>query len=269
MTNAAEKMEEPTMSFKDVTEMTGEEISGEQLQRMCNRYYWAGDYAKGRDVIEVACGAGAGLGYLASLARSVQGCDIAEEVLAPARQHYGTRIRIDTADAAKLPYADASADVVILFEAIYYLPSADTFLEEVRRVLRPQGVVLIASANKDLFDFNPSPYSHVYYGAVELATLMKKHGFEVVEMAGGTPVSSVSLRQKILRPVKKIVVSLGLMPKTMGGKKLLKRLVFGNMVPMPAEIAANTCSFEKPEAIPADAPNSNHKVLFCAAKKVA
>jgi ubiquinone/menaquinone biosynthesis C-methylase UbiE len=140
MTNAAEKIEtnEPVMSFKDVTEMTGEEISGEQLQRMCNRYYWAGDYARDRDVIEVACGAGAGLGYLASLARSVQGCDIAEEVLEPARRHYGTRIRIDTADAAKLPYADASADVVILFEAIYYLPSADAFIEEVRRVLRPK-----------------------------------------------------------------------------------------------------------------------------------
>ncbi len=263
-----ETQEEPKMSFKDVTEMTGEEISGEQLQRMCNRYYWAGNYAKNRDVIEVACGAGAGLGFLASMARAVQACDIADEVLVPARAHYGTRIRIDIADAAKLPYADASADVVILFEAIYYLPDAHAFMAEVRRVLRSDGTVLIATANKDLFDHNPSPFSHVYYGAADLTELVKKHGFEVVEMAGGTPLKSVSLRQKILRPVKKIVVSLGLMPKTMGGKKLLKRLVFGNMVPMPAEIAANTCSFEKPQPIAADAPDRSHKVIFCAAKKM-
>lgn len=271
MTATAEKMpaqEEPKMSFRDVTEMTGEEISGEQLQRMCNRYYWAGDYAKGRDVIEVACGAGAGLGYLASVARSVQGCDIADEVLQPARAHYGTRIRIETADAAKLPYADSSADVILLFEAIYYLPDAQAFMTEVKRILRPQGVLLIATANKDLFDFNPSPFSHVYYGTVELAELMKQNGFEIVEMAGGTPLQSVSIRQKILRPVKKIVVSLGLMPKTMGGKKLLKRLVFGNMVPAPAEIDAKTCVYQKPNAVATDAPDRAHKVVFCAAKKI-
>lgn len=269
MTATAEKIEQDSVSFKDVTEMTGEEISGEQLQRMCNRYYWAGEYARGKDVIEAACGAGGGLGYLASVARSVQGCDIADEVLQPARAHYGSRIRIDTADAAKMPYADASADVVILFEAIYYLPDAAAFLAEARRILRPEGVVLVASANRDLYDFNPSPFSHVYYGAADLTELMKKSGFEVIEMAGGTPLESVSLRQKVLRPVKKIVVSLGLMPKTMAGKKLLKRLVFGNMIPAPAEINAHTCVYQKPAPIAADQPDRGHKVIFCAAKKTA
>lgn len=256
------------VAYKDVTEMTGEEISGEQLQRMCNRYYWAGEYATDKDAIEVGCGAGAGLGYLASRARSVQACDIADDVLAPPRAHYGSRIRIDTADAMKLPYADNSADVMLLFEAIYYVPDANAFMTEAKRVLRSGGILLIATANKDLFDFNPSPYSHVYYGVVELAALMNKHGFEVVETAGGTPLASVSMRQRVLRPVKKIVVSLGLMPKTMAGKKLLKKLVFGTMVAAPAELGANTCPYEKPQAIPATEPNRSYKVIFCAGKKI-
>lgn len=254
-------------SYAQVTEMTGDEVSAEQVQRMCNRYYWAGEYANGKDVIEVACGAGNGLGYLQSRARSVQASDIADEVLAAPRAHYGSRIRLEKADVARLPYADASADVLILFEAIYYVADVDAFMREARRVLRPEGVLLVATANKDLYDFNPSPFSHTYFGAADLNALMRKHGFAVAEMAGGTPLASVSMRQRILRPVKKAVVSLGLMPKTMAGKKLLKKLVFGQMVPLPAEINANTCLYEKPQPIAADQPNTGFKVIYCAAKK--
>jgi SAM-dependent methyltransferase len=258
-----------THAFSDVTEMPGEEISEEQLQRICNRYYWAGAYSDGKDVIELACGAGAGLGYLASRARSVRACDIDDAVLAAPRAHYGSRIEILTADAACAPYEDNSADVVILFEAIYYLPDAHKFFEDARRVLRPGGVALVASANKDLFDFNPSPYSHVYYGAVELDALTRECGFEPVEIAGCTAVQSVSWRQRVLRPIKKIVVGLDLMPKTMEGKKMLKRLVFGSMVPAPAEIDANTRPFQRPTPIPFDRANRDYKVILFAVRKPA
>ncbi|MCB1538067.1 MAG: class I SAM-dependent methyltransferase [Rhodospirillales bacterium] len=255
------------MTYKDVTEMSGDEISAEQLQRLCNRYYWAGEYAREKDVVEVACGTGAGLGYLQAVARSVQACDVAEEVLGAPRAHYGSRIRIDTADAVKLPYGDHSADVVLMFEAIYYLPDAAAFLREARRVLRPEGMVLIASANKDLYDFNPSPFSHAYYGAADFAALAESAGFTVAELAGGTPLKRVSLRQRVLRPVKRIVVHLGLMPKTTAGKKWMKRLVFGQMVRLPDEIGASTCPYEKPQPISGEGPNREYKVLFCAMRK--
>jgi len=39
--------------------------------------------------------------------------------------------------------------VIILFEAIYYIPDAEKFVEECARVLRLGGKVLIATANKD------------------------------------------------------------------------------------------------------------------------
>lgn len=256
------------VSFKDITERTGDEVSQEQVQRLCDRYYWAADYVDGKDVIEVACGTGNGLGYLASRARSVQACDVSDETLAFTRAHYGSRIRINTADAGNLPYADASADVVMILEALYFLPDEDAFMREAKRILRPGGMLLVVTANKDLYDFNPSPYAHVYHAAEDLPAYMRQHGFEVIDMAGGTPLASVSLRQKILRPVKKMAVSLNLIPTSMAGKKLLKRLVFGKMVTIPPEIDANTCVYEKPVAITPGVPDHRHKIIFCAAKKI-
>jgi len=86
-----------------------------------------------------------------------------------------------------------------------------------------------------LFDFNPSPHSYKYYGVVELRELFGRFGFNV-KFYGYMDVRSVSMRQRILRPVKSLAVMLGVMPKTTAGKKWLKRIVFGGLVKMPAEI---------------------------------
>lgn len=257
-----------TAKFLEVTELSGDEISQEQLERMANRYYWAKPYIEGKDVIEAACGTGQGLGYMASIAKSLIACDISDEVLAIPRAHYGDRVKIMTCDAMALPFADNSADTIMIYEAIYYVPDYKKFFAEAHRILRPGGHLLIVSANRDLYDFNPSPYSHVYLGAADLTRELGKAGFDVVEMGGNTAVSKISIKQKILRPVKKIVVSLGLMPKTMAGKKLLKRLVFGEMVQMPSEIDANTCAYTAPDPVAKDTPCHSHKVLYCAARNL-
>jgi ubiquinone/menaquinone biosynthesis C-methylase UbiE len=269
MTTQKAKQDTPqsdTAKFVAVTEIAGEEISQEQLERMCERYYWSKKYCEGKDVIEGACGTGQGLGYLNDISASFKAFDVSEEVLEQPRKHYGDRIELTAADAMNMPYEDNSADSILLFEALYYVPDAKAFFKDAARVLRPGGHLLIVNANKDLFDFNPSPHSHEYHGTVELKTQLEASGFEIEEMAGGTPVEQLSLKQKILRPVKKIVVKFGLMPKTMAGKKLLKRLVFGSMVEMPAEITKDMCEYQAPTAIDASTPNSSYKVLYCAAK---
>ncbi len=53
-----------TTDFISVTEIAGDEVTQEQADRLCNRYYWAGRYCSGKDVVEAACGPGQGLGYL-------------------------------------------------------------------------------------------------------------------------------------------------------------------------------------------------------------
>ena len=132
------------------------------------------------------------------------------------------------------------------------------------RVFRPGEKVLIATANKDLYDFNPSPHSYKYYGVGELRELFVKSGFET-EFFGYMPVGEVSMRQRILRPVKKMAVMLGIMPKTAAGKKWLKRIVFGGLVEMPAEITAETSQYIEPTKISSIAPDRMHKVIYCVA----
>lgn len=251
--------------YTTVTELSGDEVTQEQIERMARRYYWAGGYCGGKDVLEVACGAGQGLGYLQSAAKSLRAGDITPTLVARAQAHYGDRVSIEVMDAQQLPVPDRSLDVVLLFEAIYYLSSAEQFVEECARVLRPGGYTLIATANKNLYDFNPSPYSHYYYGVLELRELFGSRGF-TCEFFGDTPVDGIEWRQRAFRPVKKAVTSMGLMPRTMAGKKLFKKLVFGKLMPMPAEINKNTSEFIIPKLISADKPDHNHKVIYLAAK---
>lgn len=257
-----------SQDFSTVTELAGDEVSAEQIERLAHRYYWAGEYCRGKDVLEVACGAGQGLGYLASVAKSLQAGDITPALVAQAKAHYGDRVAVAEMDAMRLSFPERSLDAIILFEAIYYLPEAQVFAEECRRVLRPGGYVLIATANKDLYDFNPSPFSHRYYGVVELGELFGGLGFDC-EFYGNVPIDAISWRQRLLRPIKKAVVGLGLMPKTMAGKKLLKRLVFGELVPMPAEIDGSAATYVKPAALPKGQPDRRHKVIYMAARLAA
>ena len=250
--------------FLSVTELAGDDVTVEQVDRMCQRYYWAGNYCRGKDVLELACGTGQGAVYLAGLARSYRAGDYSGKILEIARTYYGERIKFQQLDAQQLPFKKDSFDRIVLFEAIYYLSSAERFVAECRRVLRRGGKVLIATANKDLYDFNPSPHSITYYGVTELRDLFRQYGFTLT-FSGNTPVNVLSWRQRMLRPVKKFVVNLGLMPKTNAGKKLLKRLVFGSLVPMPSEIVAGMAPYVDPVPIPEDRPDRMHKVLFCVA----
>jgi len=251
-------------NYKSVTELAGDEVTREQIDRLFNRYIWAARYCKGKDVLEAACGSGQSLGYLKRVSKTFEAGDFSEDLLSIARRHYGDRIKLHQFDACNMPFGDRSKEIIILFEAIYYLPDAELFVQECKRVLRPQGKVLIVSANKDLFDFNPSPHSHKYYGILELDGLFSKYGF-ATEFFGDTPVDALSMRQRVLRPIKKMVVSFGLMPKSMAGKKLLKRLVFGNLVVMPAEIDEDTSQYIEPNRIAPDKPDLTHKVIYCAA----
>jgi len=275
--------------YVSVTEIAGDEVTQEQIDRLFNRYYWSGSYCKDKDVLEIACGTGQGLGYLSRVAKTIEGGDFSAAILSIARQYYGKRIRLIQFDAQELPYKDNCKDVLILFEAIYYLPNVEKFIQECVRVLRAGGKLLIVTANKDLYDFNPSPFSHRYYGVKELNGIFSKYGLKP-EFFGDTPVYNVSTRQRILRPIKKLAVVLRVMPKSMAGKKFFKRIVFGRLVEMPAEIGppiargkysshatlealipnkkpkamqSNRAVYIEPDKISSNVTNSRYKVIYC------
>lgn len=252
--------------FEELTERPGDPVSEEQIARCAERYGWAAGYCKGHSVLEVACGAGQGLGCLAAAAEWLVAGDLTFDLLDRARRHYGDRIPLVRMDAQRIPIADASLDVVILFEAIYYLTRADQFASECWRVLRAGGRVLVATANKDLYDFHPSPLAKRYYGVVELGGLFGAVGFRC-RFFGGTPVDQVPLRQRMLRPVKRMAVAMGLIPKTLVGRKWLKRIVFGSLYPMPAEIVAGPEDGHRVRPIAGGKPDRRHKVIYLEATK--
>lgn len=244
--------------------MANDLVSKEQVQRSFDRYYWAKSFCEGKTTLEVACGTGQGLGYLSKVTKRFVAGDFSRDILDITQQHYGSRIDLLQLDAQQLPFADQSLDVIILFEAIYYLPNTDLFIQECRRLLKPNGKVLIATANKDLFDFNPSPYTHKYFGVLELKDIFNQYGFET-EFFGNTPVGELSSIQRWTRGIKKIAVKLNLMPKTAEGKKWLKKIIFGKLVKMPGEITEGLFSSSNPISLSDQKVDREYKVIFCAA----
>jgi len=204
---------------------------------LVTRYEQAARLGAARDVLEVACGAGPGLGYLAARARRVVGGDCTRRLLHQARQYYGDRIPLVQLDAQRLPFRTSSFDVVVLHEAIYYLSAPAAFINEGRRVLRERGALVISTVNREWPDFNPSPFSHAYPTARDLRALLQP-SFRRVEVYGAFPAAPRTIGAHALSRLKRTAVRLALIPRTMRGKRPLKRLFLGRLVPVSPEITA-------------------------------
>lgn len=252
--------------YSTVTELPGSKASQEQLARLYHRYHFASLFCKDKDVLEVACGAGIGLGYLAKFAKTVTGGDVDEHVLEYAYETYKDRknITIKKLDAHKLPYEDNSIDVVILYEAIYYLSQPANFIDETKRVLRDQGTFIVCTVNKDWGDFNPSPFSINYFSGIELHQLLSRK-FDKITIYAAFPTSKNSIKNKIFSLIKRIAIRFHLVPKTMKGKEYLKRIFFGKLMPLPAEVMNGMTHYDEPKIISHSQANRRYKVLYAVA----
>src|SRR5665213_651482 len=228
--------DEPVAQFNQITESPLNRATEDQLRILHARYAWAAEYAAGKDVLEVACGAGVGLGMIAHVARKVVGGDIDEINCEMARETYKGRQEIEVMrlDAEHIPLPSQSFDLIVLFEALYYLNSADAFFLEAKRLLRTGGTLLISSVNCRWGRFNRSPFSTRYYSAPELAEAMTRHGFSV-SIRGGFP----ETENPIIGMFRKAAIWLHLIPKTQKSKEWLKRLFYGRLTAIPREIKAN------------------------------
>lgn len=93
------------------------------------------------DILEIGCGAGGMLGPLSRYGE-VTGMDIAHDYMQYC-QSRGYR-RVVTGSGYELPFADASFDLVALFDVIEHIPDDRRVLAEARRVLRPGGHVFLS-----------------------------------------------------------------------------------------------------------------------------
>lgn len=250
-----------TSSFATVTELPGTCATREQISMLHARYRWAVALSESKDVLEIACGPGVGLGYLAQRARRVVGGDYDEALVRKAQAHYGGRIPLLCLDAHALPFVDRAFDVVVLFEALYYLSRPGEFLLEARRVLRPGGAVLVCLPNKDWAGFNPSPFAQRYFSVPELHSTLSAAGF-AVHIYGAFPAAADTIRELVLLALRRAAVGMRLVPKTMAGKELLKRLLFGKLVPIPPEIRDEMAVAGHLQPLGTTASTSAFKVLY-------
>ncbi len=96
----------------------------------------------GARVLDVGCGNGALLRALAPRIASGSGVDVSPELLAHARRRKTPQLRFEAIDGPRLPFPDASFDVVVSCLSFRYL-DWDPILGEIRRVLTDEGRLLV------------------------------------------------------------------------------------------------------------------------------
>lgn len=254
-------------SFLTVTERPGQAASAIQLEMLEGRYAWAASQAYGKDVLEAGCGAGLGLPVLAHAARSVQAGDVDPENLRAAKAACAeeSNIQLRLFPAERIPFPSESFDLVLLFEAIYYLPDALRFFEEAHRILRSGGSLLLVTVNPAWSGFNPSPFSTRYFSAGELLAVLKKAGF-ATRVRGAFPETS-GWASAAIRWGRRVAVASKLLPRTMRGKTVLKRIFYGPLSCLPARLAEESKRPPVLEELDTDGTLRRCRVLYATARK--
>jgi SAM-dependent methyltransferase len=157
-------------------EFTGERVipglvDADLLNEHLARYLFARHFIarmpQPASVFDAGCGSGYGSAELAKTGASVTGADISGEAVAYAREQFGALgIRFVEAPCESLPFAPESFDLVTAFEVIEHLERWQELLTEANRVLKPGGVLLVSTPNRDYYtesrgDAGPNPF-HVH-----------------------------------------------------------------------------------------------------------
>ena len=128
------------------------------------RYRLAAKLAASRRVLDAACGEGYGTALLAAAgAREAVGVDIDEHTVEHAAARYPAA-RFSVGDVTTLPFEDGSFDLVASFETIEHVRQPEKALDELRRVLADDGLLLISTPNKHRYlvenEFHEHEFTH-------------------------------------------------------------------------------------------------------------
>ena len=158
-------MNEAPMDFtgeRYIPELEWPEISYEHW----HRYLYAEGFVEEKSVLDVACGEGYGCHWMARRAEMVVGVDVSEEAIVHAHVRYpGRNLSFLQGGADLLPLEGKELfDVVTSFETIEHIdiPMQERFLLEIKRVLKPNGSLLISTPNK--YEYSDLPkYSNDFH----------------------------------------------------------------------------------------------------------
>ncbi|MCE9613341.1 MAG: class I SAM-dependent methyltransferase [Lentisphaerae bacterium] len=115
-------------------------------------YRFFSQFVPEKAVLDVGCGTGYGSHFMITQgAASVAGIDYAGDAVAYASTHFqAPGLAYRQMNAEQLDFPDASFDVVTTSENLEHLPHPERNIAEIRRVLRPGGLLLLGTPNKEI-----------------------------------------------------------------------------------------------------------------------
>jgi ubiquinone/menaquinone biosynthesis C-methylase UbiE len=162
-----------------------------------SRYRWASEMVVDKVIIDAACGTGYGASHLArSGAKHVYAIDKSHDSIDLAKHDYrDDLIEFLYGDVCMLPIESSSIDVYVSFETVEHIDNVSSYLNEVSRVLKGDGMFLCSTPNRDLTNAGTSlkskPFNQFHvreYSRAEFVQLLGAH-FETVELYGQSPYS--------------------------------------------------------------------------------
>ena len=98
---------------------------------------------KAKTVLELATGTGMIAKNIVNAAAHIEATDASPEMIAEAkRDNRSAKLHFSVQDMFRLPYADKSFDVVIVSNALHIVPQPEKALQEIKRVLKEDGVLI-------------------------------------------------------------------------------------------------------------------------------
>lgn len=136
------------------------------------RYRFALPVVSGKKVLDIACGTGYGVAYLCKSAEYVVGIDVDPEAALEASKQLQINSSVLLGDGLAIPFPDQTFDVITSFETIEHLTRRKEFLEELFRVLKVEGRLVLSTPNANYtnpVDGIPTNPFHVFeYSPEEL-----------------------------------------------------------------------------------------------------
>lgn len=139
--------------------------------------------------LDIGCGTGTVLLNLVNGQRRLYGVDLSDKMVQISRHRLQGNAVIEEADAERLPFGDNLFDLVLCNASFHHYPHPQAVLEEIRRVLMPQGTLIIGEGYAFqpfrmllnlYFRFADTGDFHSY-GILELRKLLKKSGFRSID----------------------------------------------------------------------------------------
>ena len=178
------------------------------------RYKFAGQFVRGKEVLDIACGVGYGSGLLKKAgAKNVDGVDSSDEAIDFAKSHYqtgGVNFFISNAESYS---SGREYDVIISLVTIEQIPDFKAALKNFYSLLKPKGILIISSPNRivtspDLKNISDKPVNLIHareFTGQELLKELELCGFAANGECMFGQRQRIFLANKYLRRLHKII----------------------------------------------------------------